>query len=38
MMDKIVNLLNGKVYYIKSYDGYNMTINYLRLNKTISYL
>lgn len=38
LMLKIATLLDGKVSFLKSYSGYNMTVNLLNLNKIIAYL
>jgi hypothetical protein len=38
LMNKIAELLNGKVHYIKSYDGNNMVVNITKLKKIIKYL
>jgi hypothetical protein len=38
LMTKIAEMLNGKITYIKSYNGYNMTVNLSKLNKIISYI
>jgi hypothetical protein len=37
LMTKIAALFDGKVTYLKSYDGYNMTVNLSKLRKVISY-
>lgn len=37
LMNKIAELLNGKVHNIKSYDGYNMVVNLTKLKETIKY-
>lgn len=37
LMTKIAALFDGKVTYLKSYDGYNMTVNLSKLHKVISY-
>lgn len=37
LMTKIAAMLNGKVSYLKSYDGYNMTVNLRKLSKLIKY-
>lgn len=37
LMTKIATLFDGKVTYLKSYDGYNMTVNLSKLRKVISY-
>ena len=37
LMTKIAEMLNGKVSYLKSYNGYNMTVNLSKLSKVISY-
>lgn len=34
----VANLLNGYTTYLKSYDGYNVTVNFSRLSKIITYL
>ena len=34
----VANLLNGYTTYLKSYDGYNVTVNFSRLSKIIAYL
>lgn len=34
---KISKLFDGRVHYLKSYDGYNMTVNLLKLKKVIKY-
>lgn len=36
-MAQISKLLNGKVYYLKSYGGYNMVVNLTKLSSTINY-
>ena len=38
LLNKIALLLNGKVHYIKSYDGYNMVVNLTKLNNILNYL
>lgn len=37
LMTKIAEMLNGKVSYLKSYNGYNMTVNLSKLSKVVSY-
>jgi hypothetical protein len=37
LMTKIAALFDGKVSYLKSYDGYNMTVNLSKLRKVVSY-
>jgi len=38
LLKKIANLLNGRVSYLKSYNGYNMTVNLSYLDeKTLDY-
>lgn len=37
LMTKIAEMLNGKISYLKSYEGYNMTVNLSKLHKVISY-
>nr|YP_009059710.1 LAGLIDADG/HNH endonuclease [Parasitella parasitica]AIO05760.1 LAGLIDADG/HNH endonuclease [Parasitella parasitica] len=37
LMTKIAALFDGKVTYLKSYDGYNMTVNLPKLRKVINY-
>lgn len=37
LMSKIAEMLNGKVSHLKSYNGYNMTVNLSKLSKVISY-
>lgn len=37
LMTKIAALFDGRVTYLKSYDGYNMTVNLSKLCKVISY-
>lgn len=37
LMTKIAALFDGKVSHLKSYDGYNMTVNLSKLRKVISY-
>lgn len=37
LMTKIAEMLNGKVSHLKSYNGYNMTVNLSKLSKVISY-
>ena len=34
----VADLLNGYTTYLKSYDGYNVTVNFSRLSKIIAYL
>jgi hypothetical protein len=36
-MTKIAEMLNGKVSHLKSYNGYNMTVNLSKLSKVIGY-
>jgi hypothetical protein len=36
-MDYLANILNGKKHYLKSYDGYNVTVNTTRLSRIIQY-
>ncbi len=38
LLNKIALLLNGKVHYIKSYNGYNMVVNLTKLTKILRYL
>lgn len=38
LMENIAKLVDGKISYLKSYDGYNMTINLLKLNTIINYV
>ena len=38
LLNKIALLLNCKVHYIKSYDGYNMVVNLTKLNNILNYL
>lgn len=38
LLNKIALLLNGKVHYVKSYDGYNMVVNLTKLNNILNYL
>lgn len=37
LMTKIAEMLNGKVSHLKSYNGYNMTVNLSKLSKVIGY-
>jgi hypothetical protein len=37
LMTKIAEMLNGKISYLNSYEGYNMTVNLSQLHKVISY-
>lgn len=37
LITKIAEMLNGKVSYLKSYNGYNMTVNLSKLSKVVSY-
>jgi hypothetical protein len=37
LMTKIAVLVNGKISYLKSYNGYNMTVNLSKLHKVITY-
>lgn len=37
LMTKIAEMLNGKVSYLKNYNGYNMTVNLSKLSKVVSY-
>jgi hypothetical protein len=37
LMTKIAALFDGKVSHLKSYNGYNMTVNLSKLHKVISY-
>jgi hypothetical protein len=37
LLNKIALLLNGKVHFIKSYDGYNMVVNLTKLNNILNY-
>lgn len=37
-MNKMADLLNGKLQHMKSYGGYNMVVNLTKLNKVIDYL
>lgn len=36
-MTYLADLLNGKIHYLKSYSGYNMTVNTTKLNLVIKY-
>jgi hypothetical protein len=36
-MQYLGNLLNGKTHYLKSYDGYNMTVNTTKLLLVLKY-
>lgn len=36
-MQYLGDLLNGKTHYLKSYDGYNMTVNTTKLSLIIKY-
>lgn len=38
LMNKMADLLNGKLQHMKSYGGYNMVVNLTKLNKVIDYL
>lgn len=38
LMQKIASLLNGKIHYLPSYDGYNMVVNLLKLITIINYI
>jgi len=38
LLNKIASLLNGKVHYLKSYDGYNMVVNLTKLKNILNYL
>jgi LAGLIDADG endonuclease len=38
LLNKIALLLNGKVHYVKSYNGYNMVINLTKLINILKYL
>nr|YP_313631.1 LAGLIDADG homing endonuclease [Epidermophyton floccosum]AAW78237.1 LAGLIDADG homing endonuclease [Epidermophyton floccosum] len=38
LLNKIALLLNGKVHYIKYYNGYNMVVNLTKLNNILNYL
>ena len=37
LIDKIAKLFDGKVNYLKDYDGYNMVVNLRKLHKVIDY-
>lgn len=37
LLSEISILLDGKLHYLKSYDGYNMTVSLTKLGKTIAY-
>lgn len=37
LLTEIAKLLGGKISYLKSYEGYNMTVNLLKLSKVICY-
>lgn len=37
LLSEISILLDGKVHYLKSYDGYHMTLSLTKLGKTIAY-
>uniref|UniRef100_UPI0021152250 hypothetical protein n=1 Tax=Aspergillus sclerotioniger TaxID=319627 RepID=UPI0021152250 len=37
LLNKIALLLNGRVHYVKSYDGYNMVVSLTKLNNTLNY-
>lgn len=37
LMSEIAKLFDGKISYLKSYNGYNMTVNLLKLKKVINY-
>jgi hypothetical protein len=36
-MTYLAKMLNGKVHYIKGYDGYNMTVNTTKLSLVVNY-
>ena len=36
-MDYLANILNGNTHYIKSFDGYNMTVNTGKLSLLVKY-
>jgi hypothetical protein len=36
-MQYLAAMLNGKTHYLKSYDGYNMTVNTTKLSLVINY-
>ena len=38
LLNKIALLLNGKVHYVKSYNGYNMVVNLTKLTNILKYL
>jgi hypothetical protein len=38
LLNKIALLLNGKVHFIKSYDGYNMVVTLTKLNNILNYI
>lgn len=33
----LADMLNGKTHYLKSYDGYNLTVNTTKLSKVVDY-
>ena len=37
ILNKFAELLGGRISYLKSYDGYNMTVNLLKLQTVIQY-
>lgn len=37
LLEKIALLTGGRIHYLKSYEGYNMTVNFLKLDKIIRY-
>jgi hypothetical protein len=37
-MSKIAEMLDGRISFLKDYNGYNMTVNLRKLNRIISYL
>jgi hypothetical protein len=37
LLEKIALLLNGKVHYLKSYNGYNMVVNLTKLKNILNY-
>ena len=37
LMNRIARMLTGKIYYLKSYSGYNMTVNLSKLHKVVYY-
>lgn len=36
-MKYLADMLNGKIHYIKSYEGYNVTVNTTKLSRIIKY-